>query len=198
MKFNITPHLKRRKMTQTDLAEAMHVNRSFVSEIIHGKKRPSMEKLELMIRALDVSPSEIIIDDEPDDAVKPETPPGFGEGAAKAYAFPKAYFAQDIMRYIAPAARHPAPFLVTRAEPAFALLTGDVVIVDLNSTAKDDDIVLITRLIEAGSAVTQFRRLITPWLVAGDGTTPSDRVDDTTGQIAIMGTVSGVLRGAGL
>jgi transcriptional regulator with XRE-family HTH domain len=197
MKLNIKPHLDRLGMTQTELAEAMDVNRSFVSDIINGKKRPSMEKLELLIRALGVRPADVIIDAGTED-VNSKPVQGFEEGAAQTYTFPKAYLAQDIMRYVAPNARHPAAFLVVRPEPAFALLAGDVVIVDLNGTAHDDDIVLITRISDDGSAVTHFRRLITPWLISGDVRTASDKVDDPTGQVAIMGIVAGVLRGAGL
>lgn len=197
MKLLIKPHLERLGMTQTQLADAMQVNRSFVSDIINGKKNPSLEKLELMIRALDASPSEVIIDaDFSDIPIQP--PADFSEGAAQAYTFSNAHLAQEIMRHVAPGARHPSPFRVMRNEPGFALLVGDIVIVDLNKPAKDNDIVLVTRVVDAGSAVTEFRRLITPWLVGGDATTPSERVDDATLQIAIIGTLAGVLRGAGL
>lgn len=60
MKLRLGPVLHRRKIKQTTLADAVGVNKSYISEIVSGKKLPSMDVLSKIVEYLDVDPSEVM------------------------------------------------------------------------------------------------------------------------------------------
>ena len=63
--WKIQKYRMSKKLTQENLAEAIDVTPSYVSEIETGKKRPSMKTLEKIAAVLDV-PLVALMDDGPD------------------------------------------------------------------------------------------------------------------------------------
>ncbi|MGJ8561706.1 MAG: XRE family transcriptional regulator [Litorimonas sp.] len=60
MKIELKSTLKKRKMSQQSLADAIEVSKGYISEIANGIKHPSIETLELILNALDADISELI------------------------------------------------------------------------------------------------------------------------------------------
>ena len=59
MKLKLGDLLKRRKMSQTALADAVGVNKSFISELVSGKKTPSLKTQRAIAAALEVDIGQI-------------------------------------------------------------------------------------------------------------------------------------------
>lgn len=64
---NIKRHLHERDMTQLDLARALGVATSTVSDWLNKKKSPRMDKVDAMCRIFNCRRSDIMSDREPDD-----------------------------------------------------------------------------------------------------------------------------------
>jgi hypothetical protein len=80
--------------------------------------------------------------------------------------------------------------------PGFALLKGDLVILDLNATPEDGTLVLANRVdAQTGSATTVVRRKIGHKLASGSPHEAVDDLRDNNPSIAILGTIIGTLRG---
>lgn len=60
MEIDLKSALKRRGMSQQQLADAIDVSKGYISEIASGKKRPSIETLEQILDAIDADIAEII------------------------------------------------------------------------------------------------------------------------------------------
>lgn len=56
--MNLLPALRRKQMTQTALANAIGVEKGFVSELISGKKNPSFPTYMKIVEVLDLDPGE--------------------------------------------------------------------------------------------------------------------------------------------
>lgn len=67
-------------MTQAQLADVVGVSRGFLSEIVSGKKQPSMDTLSRIVDALGVAPGAIYATETRGDLPAPAT--GFAESAA--------------------------------------------------------------------------------------------------------------------
>ena len=57
---NLRELLRERKMSQSDLAERLHVTPAYVSHLIHGRRTPQLETLEKLAKALSCHPSELL------------------------------------------------------------------------------------------------------------------------------------------
>lgn len=102
----------------------------------------------------------------------------------------------ELMAAIAPQARHPAAFELRGPQPYLALLTGDIVIVDLQSRAEQSDTVIVNFDADrTGDAVMLIRRYFPPYLLSADldGGAGVITLDDS-GRAAIIGTVEAVVR----
>lgn len=60
MEIDLKSALKKRGMSQQQLADAIDVSKGYISEIANGKKQPSIETLEQILDALDANVSEIV------------------------------------------------------------------------------------------------------------------------------------------
>lgn len=189
MKLAIGPALKKAGVSQAWLADRIGVSRGFLSEIVSGKKRPSLETLDRMAEELGVSPGDLYEHDVP----------GLAEPAAQWRGGVKPYGRRGLaaaLSVIAPDARRPEPWLLSGDRPGFALRSGDLLVVDMNGAAEPGDIVITTDADpETGEAVTDVSRWLDPWL---ESDMPSERPRRMTadGRTAILGVVRGSLRGA--
>ncbi len=52
--------LKSSDLSQTDLAKALNVNQSMISDYLHGKKMPSLETFANLCEILDIDANEIL------------------------------------------------------------------------------------------------------------------------------------------
>lgn len=75
MKANFIDRLKglmeEKDITQTELAQATGITQSSISDWIRGKYLPKQDKVDLLAKALDVSPAYLMGWEEPDDNVTP-------------------------------------------------------------------------------------------------------------------------------
>ena len=113
---------------------------------------------------------------------------GFAESELTPWEGPRRNDTPDPIAALAPGAGHPTAYRLGKAVPGFSLLKGDVVILDLKTPAKRDDIV-VARIVDTdiGDAQTVLRRYLPPYLVTATSAEPSEIADD--GDIAIMGPV---------
>lgn len=79
---NIKKHLHDRDMTQLDLARALGVSTSTVSDWLNKKKSPRMDKVDAMCRIFNCRRSDIMSDRKPDDDSPPVKIPVLGNVAA--------------------------------------------------------------------------------------------------------------------
>jgi len=95
----------------------------------------------------------------------------------------------EIARMLAPQARTPSYYILGRDMRDLGLLTGDVLVVELNGGAAPGSLVL-AQLVddETGSAVTLLRRYVPPYLVGAAGTA-NDMLSTDSELISIMGVV---------
>jgi transcriptional regulator with XRE-family HTH domain len=147
MKLALGPILAKKGMTQSALADAVDVQKGFMSEIISHKKSPSLETLFRIAEVLNVGIGDLFQDaaahqrsvqvakDQPglaDEAVPFEWQ-GFREKTRSA----DAITAAQVML------RHPATYRLKIALPWLALLAGDILICDLAAPQSDGDMILV-------------------------------------------------------
>ena len=191
MTLAIGTALKHKGMTQAALADKVEVSRGFMSEIISGKKTPSLETLQKIATALGVSPAELY-------KVSPRGMAEAGEAYhSEASASPYSQVSAKLtgaIHALAPSAKHPQTFRVDKTQLGFALTEGDVLVVDINDQPKDGDLVITTTTdMDTGEGVTNIRRWLSPWLIPSDITDKAVKLSDD-GAVAIMGVIKAVLR----
>jgi putative transcriptional regulator len=181
MKIDIRSAMKRRKMNQTELAEAVGIQRSYMSELINGKKQPSMALFTRLVEVLKV---------RPDDFLRPDAPKTPEERGQQMLAYSLAFEESETVpfdrtgavakgssrhaammracRAVAPETRSLDFHLVARNMPSLGLLKGDAVVLDMNPQYRDGDLV-IAQLVDAnGIGMTLIREYQAPFLVARD------------------------------
>lgn len=214
MKLNIPPILALRGLSQTDLANGIGVNRSYISELISGRKEPSFEILRKLGTFLQV-PVAALIDDPlatraPTQA--PETtpdhqppttpdhqPPGFRETQAEPFTFRESAppsMAKDVFKALSSAAAHPVSYRATGAIPAFSMCPGDILVVDLATPGRDGDLILVGLTDANGfNAVTLVRKLHGTFALAANPTDPTPVIDMAGDpRAAWRGTIKGLIR----
>lgn len=186
MKMRLKPLLKRRDMTQKELADRTGLSNPFVSLLATGQRRASPDTLERLARELGVGIADLF-DGPPgmaESAVAPWTPTPAGTDDPRTAA-------ATAMRA---AARHGFIYEATAAAPSIGVLTGDLVIADLQFDLRDGDTVIATALDKHGGARTALARWLAPWVLWGDGASHAERLGDN-GRVAINGVVVGLVRG---
>jgi SOS-response transcriptional repressor LexA len=195
MKLALGPLLKKVGMSQTALADAIGVNKSFISDIVAGKKRPSLATLHKIVAVLEVSPAALYdADDLPEETVSQ----GFSESEAVPFSPARVNDMASLLRAVAPDVRRPEVFQARKSCTGFGIMKGDALIVDMQGQATDGDVVLATFVDDAGVAATLLRRWVAPWLISDDPADPPLRLDPASQMVAILGAVRGSLRGAGV
>jgi transcriptional regulator with XRE-family HTH domain len=189
MQLNLGKVLKNKGITQSALAEAIDVNRSYVSELVSGKKTPSFEMLERILSALEVTPGELLGADE-NTGAKTGRPQTYAETDVVSFSWPNT--ARLSIRDIAPDAVAPAAYKAGRSLPAFGILRGDLVIVDVNRKSREGDLVIANVLNDEGHIVTRFMRRVGERLVPEQIDIPSTGVHND--EHAILGVFAALVR----
>lgn len=186
MTLSIADLLEKKKMSQTALATRIGKSRGYVSEIIAGKKRPSMAVLEQIAEALDVPQAALF-------TTQPAT--GMSENGVEPYeARPKG----DLRAAARLAGIDRASLMLYRVQrpyPGFSLLSHDILIVDTQTPGTEAGIVVVTLSDpDTGSAETTLRRMVSPWLIPDDPGASPERIQSNSQRQGLLGTVAGVLR----
>lgn len=195
MKLAIAPQLARAGMTQTALADRVGVNKGFMSEVVSGKKYPSVETLMAIAAALGV-PVVALFDDAPTD-----------QGAARAE---PAGMAEDATPYTPAATTHGDPvrtLYASRARnaaithraavdmPGFGITAGDLLVCDLSRLPSPGEVTVAVAVdTDTGTAQTMIRRYTPPFLLAGAALAATTIAIETSG-IDIRHPVIGIIRG---
>jgi transcriptional regulator with XRE-family HTH domain len=181
MRLDIKSAMKRRKMNQTELAEAVGIQRSYMSELINGKKQPSMALFTRLVDVLKVSPDDFLRQDAPKTPEErgqqmltsllafeeSETVPFDRTGAADKGGSRHAAMMRAC-RALAPETRSLDFHLVARNMPSLGLLKGDAVVLDMNPLYRDGDLVIANAVDANGTGMTLIREYQAPFLVARD------------------------------
>jgi hypothetical protein len=104
----------------------------------------------------------------------------------------------EIAALVAPQARAPETYRMTTAHPAFGIMAGDVLVIDLGREAEAEDLVLATIPgLEGGKAETVLRRFAPPYLISSDPLDARPAILDD-GTLPPLRPVVGMLRGSAL
>lgn len=144
MKLNIAPALRQSGKTQTALADAIGVKKGFMSEILSGKKAPSLDTLIAIATALEVGVGDLF--EAPEIRASAPTKPGLSEGDATPYEWRTASRINNTNQLLAVAksgVKHPETYKVLHDTTWLSLLAGDILVVDLATPPEDGDIILI-------------------------------------------------------
>lgn len=169
-------------MTQVALAERAGISPGFLSELMSGRKEPSMATLRALATALDLGVSDLQADGW-SQARSPSA--GFAEDHAAAFT--------GELPDLSPRPTPARPIYTARHMlPALGIMQGDLLVIDLKASAQPGDTVLATEIDDAGAARTIVARNAPPWIIPGDGSALK-RVDQS-GRLAIPGVVAAVIR----
>lgn len=191
MKISISQMLARRGLTQRKLAEQVGINPGFLSQIISGKRNPSLATLARIAEVLQV-PLDLLT--EPDDPGAPRhRATGFAEPPVAPYAARSDDERRAILALAGHAsvpARHAVLFRVTRPTPALGLMAGDILVIDARPRPRDGQIVIVqVEDRESGEAETRaaiFR--------AGQPAAAFGEPEFAPGDASVMGAVCATVR----
>lgn len=187
MKIEIAQHLKAARMTQGALADAIGKSHGFLSEILSGKKNPSVETLQAMADALGVPVSAIIAGG--DDT---QPPTGLAEAQAEPFRAAQSSPIREAIAALSRAIRRPDTYRVRNADAALALCAGDVLIIALGATPAPGALVIATIAnLDSGEAATIVRRYVPGWLF---GAGQPMAIEDKQNSVGVLGTVVSVIR----
>ena len=190
MKLNIRDHLKAARMKQAALAEAADITPGFLSEILSGKKQPSVETLQAIAAALKVSVADLVAD-PPQDAVKTI---GFAEPEAEPFEPETSTSLQKALSALASACKHAETYLIRKSDASLALCAGDVLVIDLDAPLEPGALVIATIAdADSGEATTVVRRYVPGWLF---GSGDPVRTDDDKTSVGVLGSVRSMIRPA--
>lgn len=113
---------------------------------------------------------------------------GFAENAAAPWRPKTPASERTIKETLAPQSKRPELFQLRTGDPGFGHFAGDILIVDMNAEAKQDDLVLANIVdLETGDGHTVLRRLLPPYIVPSDPEKCADLIDNN--RVVIMGKV---------
>lgn len=174
-----------------------------ISELLKDEDRsPSVENLQAIARELGTSFLWLA-----EGARGNERATGFSENDVTPYAPPTRHGQlrdrqpdnTTLQETLAPSARKPATFVSRIAAPLFGMLAGDVLVIDLNGTARDGDLVLATVAdLNTGSATTLVRKLATPYLLSPHPQETGSPLVADGHRTVIMGPIVAIARGRDL
>lgn len=146
MKNAIGRILHRHNMTQSELAERIEVSKGFVSEIISGRKRPSVATLQKIAEALQVPIDQLYETGDTSRSAHRMAITGFTESdlvPLEDHLKPECDALLALGKLSQAPANHPALYRTRRAVPAFSILAGDILLIDLKPNPLDGQAVLV-------------------------------------------------------
>lgn len=182
------------------LSRKAGLNHTFIRDILKGHTRsPKVENMQKLAGALNITVQDLVEDSDLllAESAQPVPPggkkPGFSETQLDPWAPPEISAHRELQPRamlvdLAPDARHPTALRLREAVFGFALLAGDVVVVDLNARAEPGNIVVVNSATDSGDAVTLIRRFHPPYLISGDPQDTTALLADGA-RHAIMGPV---------
>lgn len=173
----IKSRLTHRRGEKAALARAMGIGTDKLSKIISGDRHVQPAELPGLLAFFEAEPA---------------TSPGLAESLRPFEA--KDDDIQALNRLLMRPARHPVTYILCHSSPAMDLRKGDLLIIDLGSTATAGDLVVATEQ-DNVTQDTFVARWVDPWLLRGEGDQAPRQVDDSQ-RLAILGPVVGVMRGA--
>ncbi|GAA6190871.1 helix-turn-helix domain-containing protein [Phaeobacter sp. NW0010-22] len=199
MKLDIKSALARTKYSQSKLAEEIDISRGYMSEIVSGKKDPSLETLHKIMEVLELTPSELYGDFEERRPI--ETPaqenvvPGFAEPEASAFTPKPNSKLSDAISILYPSIKHPSVYQISGPAMGFMVAAGDLLVLDLNASPQRGDLCLATLVdTDTGEAKTVLRKWIDGWLISNHATNSINHIDDTNPSTALVGIICGTIR----
>lgn len=175
-------------MSQTALADAIGVNKSYISEIASGKKRPSYDVLLRLLEELRVDPNTLLGTDTPN--AQQTQLQGLHEPETAVFEWPAK--ARLTLSQLAPSAKTPAAYQVNRHMPSLGYLPGDIVIIDLGSRSQNGDVVLANQVDRLGNTRPLLRRLVGSHLAPEYA--DQELLAASSATVAILGSVQGSFR----
>lgn len=151
MKLSLGPLLKRLDIKQARLAEMADLSPGYVSSIVSGHKKPSLQTLENIADVLGVQVAALYSGTDERESVPNRPPVGLSEDAI-------AFIEAPPNESLSPS--HHEQFLVAKvAVPSLCILQGDIIHVDLQSR-RTRGIAVVTRAdTETGHAQTLLRHV---------------------------------------
>lgn len=197
MQLALAPLIAQSGMTQSALAEAIGVKKGFMSEIVSGKKSPSLDTLVRIAEALQVDIGDMFSGR----AVAPRTPAPAKAQADDAILYdwgttPEPDTPEALATALVGTVRHPATYRVAADLPWLGLRAGDILLCDLARRPQDGDIVLIGITDAAGfNARTSIRRFRGGLAICADPAEADPAVQlDRDKRAAWRATVRGMFR----
>lgn len=185
MSLSIQSRIKSLKLTQSAVADRAGISPGYLSELISGKKEPSMATMRALADALDCAPADLFPrQDRPAD--------GFAEPDSAAFELLSTACQPDPehMRSQVPGR---AFFQLNRSAPGFALLAGDILTLQLGAASRDGDIVVATQIDAQGAGHSFVARAVGNRLLLDDPSLPPVKAQNGS-SVAVMGTLVGVFR----
>ena len=181
---NIRKRMTTLGMKQNALAEKVGISPGYLSEILSGKKQPSLDTLERLAEALETSPADL-----------------HGAPAPRAHGF-----AETAGSFVSPAQATPpgleqtlaaspgrAAYVVNAPAIGLGLLAGDTIVLQLGAPAHQGAVVIATEVDEMGAGTSFVARRVGDFFLLADPTQPPKRaINGTT--ITVMGVVVAVFR----
>lgn len=181
-------------LSQTALSLEAGLSKNVVQLIESGEtKSPSVANAQALAKRLGVSIGYLT-----EGEARNEPAPGFAESSVRSWELPRHQgqrpdlidSTQRLIRTLAPAARTPSTFRLGRSHPSFALLDGDILIIDQGTKPATGDLVVAQVVdFQTGTGATGLRRYFPPYLLP-DSVSASDEVLLADGQrTSVMGPV---------
>lgn len=188
---------ERAGMSARDLSIRAGLSAGTVHDIErHPEKSPRVDTVKRIADTLGVSPSYLI-------EGRIDNMTGLSEGDAAPWTPPApsgqrpdlAELQRRIGDVLAPAARHAANYSIAKTMPGFALVSGDVAVIDLKANATQGDLVIATVAdLQSGTAQTVVRRYLPPYLISADDASGADTLVVDNHRTSVMGPVVAVFR----
>lgn len=190
MKLDIRKHLKAAGMNQAALADAVDIKPGFLSEILSGKKNPSLNTLEAIAAALNVQIADLFAGETPDTG----SLTGMAEAEAEPFKPAGSSALQAAIAALGSACRHAETYRIKKADPALALCEGDLLVIDMGAPVEPGALVIATIAdFDSGAASTIVRRYVPGWLF-GPGNPV--QIDNGQNSVGVLGTVRSMIRTA--
>lgn len=190
MKIDITKQLKAARMTQGALADAIGKSHGFLSEVLSGKKNPSVETLSAIAAALGVPVSDIIVGSSD---TAPDGRSGMSESMAEPFRPAETTPIRVAVDALSRNRRRAETYRVRVGDLALALCAGDVLILDMGASPAPGSLVVATIADAAtGAATTVVRKWLPGWLIGGTSEATSMQAPEHS--VAVLGVVGAVIR----
>lgn len=169
------------------LARAMGIDPDKLSKILKGHRSVRPQEVPGLMQFLKAEAKPLL-----------GTVNGFVEGDTHPFEVKGNGRLQQLVATLAPDAEHPEAYTMTADVMSFGLMKGDLLIIAMGESPKSGEMAIVTIADpETGSAKTEVRRFMPPWLIAGD----ANHAPVTLGEnpnVAVLGTIRASIRGGAI